>query len=108
MLAAPVAEALRAEAQRLEDVQDPLGTVRAVGDFFAAIDHELERIAEVRLRAVGVLREQGWSYDRIAAATGLSKGRVAQLVRDPRQPARVQAAGRVPRIPRDAGEEPTE
>ena len=27
-----------------------------------------------------VLREEGWSYDQIALSTGLSKGRVAQLV----------------------------
>ena len=53
--------------------------VRAVGDTFAALDSELERIAAVRLDAVRRLRGEGWSYDRIAAATGLSKGRVAQL-----------------------------
>ena len=96
-LAPSVRQALREEADRLEEVEDPLATIRGVGDFFAAIDHELERIAEVRLRAVGALRQQGWSYDRIAAATGLSKGRVAQLVRDQRQPAAVRAVGRVPR-----------
>lgn len=96
-LAPSVREALREEASRLEEIEDPLATIRGVGDFFAAIDHELERIAEVRLRAVGALRQQGWSYDRIAAATGLSKGRVAQLVRDQRQPAAVRAVGRVPR-----------
>jgi hypothetical protein len=39
----------------------------------------LERIAAVRLTAVRRLRDDGWSYDRIAAATGLSKGRVQQL-----------------------------
>lgn len=90
-------QALREEADRLEQVEDPLATIRAVGDFFAALDHELERVAEVRLRAVAALRQQGWSYDRIAAATGLSKGRVAQLARDRRQPARVRAVGRVAR-----------
>ena len=52
----------------------------AVGDAFAALDRELEMLADVRLKAIRQLRSQGWSYDRIAEATGLSKGRVAQLV----------------------------
>jgi hypothetical protein len=50
-----------------------------VGDTFAALDVELERLAEVRIAAIGQLRGAGWSYDRIAAATGLSKPRVQQL-----------------------------
>ena len=53
--------------------------MRAVGDAFAALDGELERFAKVRLAAIAALRADGWSYDRIAAATGLSKARVAQL-----------------------------
>jgi len=53
-------------------------------DRVAALDAELERIAKVRLKAVHRLRRDGWSYDRIAAVSGLSKGRVAQLSKDPR------------------------
>jgi hypothetical protein len=69
-------------------VQDPLRRIRAVGDVFAALDDEMARIAAVRLTAVRQLRRDGWSYDRLAAATGLSKGRVAQLCRDPRAASR--------------------
>ncbi|NUR14912.1 hypothetical protein [Terrabacter sp. C0L_2] len=86
--------AIRAEAERLAAMPDPVLTTKAVGDLFAAIDRELDRVAKVRLKAVRELRRGGWSYDRIAAATGLSKGRVAQLVKDDRQPASVRAAGR--------------
>ena len=75
--------ALRQEASRLADLDDPVAIIKAIGDTFAAIDGELDRIAKVRLRAVHRLRHDGWSYDRIAAATGLSKGRVAQLSREP-------------------------
>jgi DNA-directed RNA polymerase specialized sigma24 family protein len=82
VLSAEVKQALRAEAERLDDGGDDVAIVRAVGDAFAALDTELERIAKVRRRAVRRLRRQGWSYDRIAEATGLSKGRVAQLSKD--------------------------
>ena len=83
-LSAAVRRELRAEARRLAGMEDPVGQIRAVGDSFAAFDAELEAFAVVRLRAIRALRADGWSYDRIAKATGLSKGRVAQLVRDDR------------------------
>jgi hypothetical protein len=83
-LSPSVRQELRTEAKRLADLGEPVVVIRAVGDAFAALDAELERIAAVRLRAVRALRRQGWSYDRIAEATGLSKGRVAQLSRDDR------------------------
>jgi DNA-directed RNA polymerase specialized sigma24 family protein len=83
-LSPAVRAALRGEAQRLADLGDPVAVIRATADTFAALDAELERIAAVRLAAVARLRTEGWSYDRIAAATGLSKGRVAQLSRAPR------------------------
>jgi DNA-directed RNA polymerase specialized sigma24 family protein len=83
--------ALDAEVARLAALDDPISQVRAVGDFFAALDEELEKVAEVRLAAVTALRRQGMSYDRIAEATGLSKPRVAQLSRD------AKVGGRRPR-----------
>ena len=72
------------EAARLESAGDPLTVTRHVGDLYAMLHVELDRIAAVRIRAVRTLRAQGWSYDRIAHASGLSKARVAQLVRDTR------------------------
>lgn len=79
-LSRAVREALEMEARRLRDLPDPVETIRGVGDAFAAMDVELGRLADVRLEAINELRREGWSYDRIAAETGLSKGRVAQLV----------------------------
>ena len=73
---------------------DPVVTTKAVWDLFAAIDRERDRVAKVRLKAARELRRNSWSYEWIAAATGLSKGRVAQLVKDDRQPASVRTAGR--------------
>lgn len=75
-----VRKALEEEAQRLRDLPDPVDTIRGVRDAFAAMEVELGQLATVRLEAIAKLREQGWSYDRIAEAGGLSKGRVAQLV----------------------------
>jgi hypothetical protein len=83
-LSPEVRQALRGEAAALAALEDPVRRIKAVGDAFAALDGELARIAQVRLAAVRELRRAGWSYDRLAAATGLSKGRIAQLCRDPR------------------------
>lgn len=74
--------AITAEAAHLADVSEPLAVIEAVGDTFAALDDALAELAMPRLRAIAKLREDGWSYDRIAAATNLSKGRVAQLARE--------------------------
>lgn len=72
-------DAVRAEAARIADLHDPVAVIKATGDAFAALDVELERLAKVRLAAVNQLRKDAWSYDRIAAATGLSKTRIAKL-----------------------------
>ena len=69
---------------RLAALGEPLAVIRGVGDAFSALDGELERLARPRLEAVQALRREGWTCDRIASATGLSKGQVAQLARDPR------------------------
>ncbi|MCY7364673.1 MAG: hypothetical protein LH469_05085 [Frankiaceae bacterium] len=76
--------ALAAETDRLAGIDDPIVAIRAVGDSFAALDDELAALAQVRLVVVRALRQAGWSYDRIAEATLLGKGRVAQLARDDR------------------------
>jgi hypothetical protein len=55
-LSAQLRTALRAEAQRLEGLSDPVEVVTGVGNTFAALDAELERIAKIRLKAVHRLR----------------------------------------------------
>ena len=78
-LSARLAAALAAEAKALGAHADPLKRIEAVNDFYAQLDFELEQIANIRLQAIQELRREGWSYDRLAAATTLSKARVAQL-----------------------------
>ena len=64
---------------------EPQARAWAVGDVFAALDTELARIAQVRYAAVREMRRQLMSYQSsIADASGLSKGRVAQVLKDPR------------------------
>jgi DNA-directed RNA polymerase specialized sigma24 family protein len=76
--------AITAEAQRVADLEDPMAVIAAVGDVFACLDDALAELALPRLQAIADLRRQGWSYDRIATETNLSKGRVAQLAREAR------------------------
>jgi hypothetical protein len=93
-ISAELEAALAREAMNLAAVTDAVDQVKAVNDFFAQLDYELEAVARVRLQAVADLRGEGWSYDRIAAATGLSKARVAQLSRAARAAGRrVRRAG---------------
>jgi uncharacterized protein YerC len=77
-------EAIAAEAARLNALDDDLATIRATGEVFNALDDAILAIGEPRLRALVRLRAQGWSYNRLVDATGLSKTRVAQLVREAR------------------------
>lgn len=73
--------ALHREATRLAALGDSVQIVRAVGDFFAQLDFELEAFADVRLDAVRQLRRAGMTQQEIAEATNLSAPRVAQLCR---------------------------
>ena len=76
--------AIVAEAGHIGDLEEPLSVIEAVGDTFAALDDALAQIALPRLKAIAALRRAGWSYDKIAEETTLSKGRVAQLAREAR------------------------
>jgi DNA-directed RNA polymerase specialized sigma24 family protein len=78
--------AFDAEVIALQEQPDPLHAIRVVGNTFAALDTELERLASLRLKAVAELKADGWGHGRIAAATGLSKSRVAQLAAAARHP----------------------
>ena len=77
--------AIEAEAARLAAVEDPVEAVQSVSEVFNALDDALEVVAEPRLRAIVELYRTHGSYGRIAAATGLSKSRVAQLYREARR-----------------------
>ncbi|MGY2703313.1 hypothetical protein [Nocardioides sp. HB32] len=75
-------DAIAAEAERLTAIEDDVETIRAVGETFNALDDAILAIAQPRLEAIARLRAPGWSYNRIIDATGLSKTRVAHLVKE--------------------------
>lgn len=84
--------ALEVEVARIASLDDPAQQARTVGDFFAALDVELEHMAALRLQAVAAMRRQGMTYKSISSATGISEPRVAQLARE------VRAGGRVKKV----------
>ncbi|VXB04093.1 conserved exported hypothetical protein [Aeromicrobium sp. 9AM] len=85
IISAELQAALLRECHQLGSIVEAVERVQALNDFFAQLDFELEQFADVRLDAVAELRGRGWSYDRIASETKLSKSRVAQLSRAARR-----------------------
>jgi len=79
-LPAALRDALRDEARRLSALHDPMSIMKATAETLAGLEREAEHIAAVRLRAVKQLRRDGWSYDDMARASGMSKSRIQQLV----------------------------
>lgn len=84
-LSAELQQAIANEVARLSAIDGDLDVIDATADTLAAWDDAFEVLGEPRLRAVGRLRALGWSYDRIAEESSLSKARVAQLAREARR-----------------------
>lgn len=68
-------------AASLRLVKDPAERARRAIAAEQAYSEELPAIRAVRYEAIAELRAQKWTYDRIAEALGISKARVAQLVK---------------------------
>ncbi|WP_406028216.1 hypothetical protein OH802_12230 [Nocardioides sp. NBC_00850] len=60
---------------------DPAATLRDLENQRCQVDRHLEDLHDESARAVRLLRRRGWSFGRIAAETGISNQRVAQLAR---------------------------
>ena len=74
-------QAIQALTRAIAALPSPEERVSAVGSALEAIENEAAELLQVRLTAVEEMRDAGFSYDRIAFLTGLSKARVAQLSR---------------------------
>lgn len=81
-LSAELRAAIEAEAETLAAIEGSVARIDASSDLLAAVDDAMNAVRNVRLNAVAELRAAGWSYDRIAEASTLSKSRVAQLVEE--------------------------
>ena len=77
-------DALRGEQRRLRAEPSAVEQVCGVGDVLATLEAEYERLNDVRMDGLLALRGEGLSYEAISAATGLSRSRVAQLLRQAR------------------------
>jgi DNA-directed RNA polymerase specialized sigma24 family protein len=72
----------RSGADQCDDQpEDPAATLRDLEHERSRFDRHLEDLHEESARAVRMLRRRGWSFGRIAAETGISNQRVAQLAR---------------------------
>ena len=60
---------------------DPVAILRELEDRRSKVDRHLEDLHDESALAVRMLRRRGWSFGRIAAETGISNQRVAQLAR---------------------------
>jgi hypothetical protein len=60
---------------------DPEGRFVAVTSLLERLSPHLQHGTQIRGDALAMLRKSGWSYDLISERTGLSKARIAQLVR---------------------------
>jgi hypothetical protein len=74
---------LRQAEAALAGERDPLTRIRGVGAILTTLETERLNLARLRAAAVRQLRVEGWSLGRIAQESGLSKARVAQIVRGP-------------------------
>lgn len=85
--------AIAAEAQQLAQIETLVGRIDGVADVIAAVEGALDGVRAVRLDAIAQLRRAGWSYDRIAAVSSMSKSRVKQLVVEAEQQGFLPARG---------------
>ena len=68
-------------ATQLRQVKDPVERTRRAVAAEHTYRDEITEIRKVRDEGIAELRAAGWGYDRIAAALGITKARVAQLVK---------------------------
>ncbi|MER7559308.1 hypothetical protein ABTZ46_20355 [Nocardioides sp. NPDC126508] len=66
---------------RADQPDDPVATLRDLEDRRSKVDKHLEDLYDESALAVRMLRRRGWSFGRIAAETGITNQRVAQLAR---------------------------
>jgi hypothetical protein len=64
----------------LDSVEDPLELFRLSSEAISEYQTAIDRLAEIRARAIGALYARGSSYKELANSLGLSTPRVGQLV----------------------------
>jgi hypothetical protein len=67
------------ELDRIAQIEDPYELLRAATTRLAEAQQEVTELARLRRRLIQELHAQGMSYAQIAAAAGLSRGRIHQI-----------------------------
>lgn len=67
------------ELERIAQIEDPYELLRAATERLAVAQQEVTELARLRRRLIQDLHAQGMSYAQIAAAAGLSRGRIHQI-----------------------------
>ena len=79
-LSAGLTAALRAEIDRLRAIPDPDDRAAEVTELYAGIDPFLDEITAIRSAALVELPEDhGYTYDRLAHLTGLTRSRIGRI-----------------------------
>ena len=63
-----------------DDVENALSRVRDVSATLEWLRAQERRLADARDDAIVLLAEAGWSYEAIARESGLTRGRIGQIV----------------------------
>lgn len=73
------ARAAEAELRRVRRIGDPWVRVQVASELLQQVRAEQQAVSLLRDEAVADLRRDGASYSEIAAVTGLTRARVAQI-----------------------------
>ena len=76
-----IADAIAREVDRTAALEDRAQAVRELEELLDRVASQLDALRVEQLTAVRSLRREGWSFARLAEATGLPVARVAVLVR---------------------------
>jgi DNA-directed RNA polymerase specialized sigma24 family protein len=68
------------EAERIAAIADPCARLAAVTQRLAECGAEITELSKLRRDVVDALHQEGYSHARIAAAAGLSRGRIHQIL----------------------------
>jgi hypothetical protein len=64
---------------RIAGIPNPVTRARAAGELLAEHQSAVNRLAQIRRKAIAELRDQGLSYAQVGQSLGVTRGRIAQL-----------------------------
>jgi DNA-directed RNA polymerase specialized sigma24 family protein len=71
---------MTSETERIAAIEDPFARLAAVTQRLAECGQEIAELSQLRRILIHQLHAQGFSHADIAAAAGLSRGRIHQIL----------------------------